>query len=238
MYRYFFLVIFIAFSHTTNAQSAQEHYQAALDQIESGDYKAAIDPLNEAIALDKTNVDYLLARGEAKYKSGKGILAIQDFNRVIQLQADNSMAYAYRSAIYVEMKDYKGAVEDCKKALEIDPKNELAYVRMGDAFFSQEPADYVEAMKSYNYAINLNPNNKTALHNRGIAKKELKDYHGSIDDFNKAIILDAEYASAYMNRGIGKSLLGDTPGACIDWYLAGEMGIAEASDYIATRCNQ
>jgi tetratricopeptide (TPR) repeat protein len=136
------------------------------------------------------------------------------------------------------MKDYKGAIEDCVKALEIDPKNELAYVRMGDAYFSQDPADYIEAMKAYNYAINLNQKNKTALHNRGVAKKELKDYHGAIDDFNKAIILDAEYGSAYMNRGIGKSLLGDTPGACIDWYLAGEMGQPEANDYIESRCNQ
>jgi len=109
---------------------------------------------------------------------------------------------------------------------------------MGDAYFSQDPADYIEAMKAYNYAINLNQKNKTALHNRGVAKKELKDYHGAIDDFNKAIILDAEYGSAYMNRGIGKSLLGDTPGACIDWYLAGEMGQTEANDYIASRCNQ
>ena len=193
---------------------------------------------SQAVSNDKTNIDYLLKRGEAKFKSGKGILAIQDFNKVIQLDAENSQAYALRSAIYVNMKDYKGAIEDCMKALEIDPKNELAYVRMGDAYFSQDPADYIEAMKAYNYAINLNPKNKTALHNRGIAKKELKDYHGAIDDFNKAIILDAEYGSAYMNRGIGKSLLGDTPGACIDWYLAGEMGQSEANDYIASRCNQ
>jgi hypothetical protein len=66
----------------------------------------------------------------------------------------------------------------------------------------------------------------------------LKDYHGAVEDCNKAIILDAEYGSAYMNRGICKSLLGETSGACIDWYLAGEMGVEEAADYIETRCNQ
>lgn len=238
MPRNFLLVILIAVSQFAVAQSPKELYTQALTKMEAKEYKEAIELLNQAIAEEKNNTDFLLKRGEAKYRSGKGILAIQDFNKVIQIDSENSMAYAFRSAIYVEMKDYKGAIEDCKKALELDPKNELAYVRMGDAYFSMEPADYIEAMKAYNYAINLNEKNKTALHNRGVAKKELKDYHGAIDDFNKAIIIDAEYASAYMNRGICKSLLGDTPGACIDWYLAGEMGEAEAEEYIASRCNQ
>ncbi|MFM1875463.1 MAG: hypothetical protein RL266_1200 [Bacteroidota bacterium] len=238
MPRILLIIALSAISQLTFSQTAKENYTLALGKIEAGEFGEAIELLNKALADDKNNTDYLLKRGEAKYRSGKGILAIQDFNKVIQINSDNSMAYAFRSAIYVEMKDYKGAIEDCKKALELDPKNELAYVRMGDAFFSMEPADYVEAMKAYNYAINLNEKNKTALHNRGVAKKELKDYHGAIDDFNKSIIIDAEYASAYMNRGICKSLLGDTPGACIDWYLAGEMGEAEAAEYIASRCNQ
>lgn len=232
------IAAFIAISQFANAQTPKELYAQALGKMDDKEFKEAIELLSQAITEDKTNTDYLLKRGEAKYLSGKGILAIQDFNKVVQIDSENSMAYAFRSAIYVEMKDYKGAIEDCKKALELDPKNELAYVRMGDAYFSMETADYIEAMKAYNYAINLNEKNKTALHNRGVAKKELKDYHGAIDDFNKAIIIDAEYASAYMNRGICKSLLGDTPGACIDWYLAGEMGETEAQEYIASRCNQ
>lgn len=220
------------------AQSSSEALSSAAEKIENKEYKEAIEVLSEAIAEDKNNPELLLKRGEAKYLSGKGILAIQDFNKVISIDASNSMAYAYRSAVFVDLKDFKSAIEDCKKALELDPENELAYIRMGDSYFSMEDPNYIEAMKAYNYAINLNAKNKTALHNRGYAKKELKDYHGAIDDFNKAIIIDAEYGSAYMNRGICKSLLGDTPGACIDWYLAGEMGEAEAEEYIATRCNQ
>lgn len=233
------LILMIALCvQSSFGQTAKEFYEQALEQLDSKNYSEAIDLLGKALAEDKNNTDYLLKRGEAKYNSGKGILAIQDFNKVISLDADNSMAYAFRSAVYVDLKDYKGAIEDCKKALELNPNNEIAYIRMGDSYFSMSTPDYIEAMKAYNYAINLNEKNKTALHNRGFAKKELKDYHGAIDDFNKAIIIDAEYASAYMNRGICKSLLGDTPGACIDWYLAGELGELEAADYIASRCNQ
>lgn len=219
-------------------QSANELYSQALEKMDNAEYADAISLLTDVISEDKNNTDYLLKRGEAKYLSGKGILAIQDFNKVISLDASNSMAYAFRSAVYVDLKDYKSAIDDCQKALKIDPKNEIAYIRMADSYFFMENPNYIEAMKNYNEAINLNEKNKTALHNRGFAKKELKDYRGAIDDFNKAIIIDAEYASAYMNRGICKSLLGDTPGACIDWYLAGELGEAEAQDYIATRCNQ
>jgi tetratricopeptide (TPR) repeat protein len=230
--------ILLTFCATTFAQSSSETLKNADEKLGNKEYQEAIKLLSDALAEDKNNSDLLLKRGEAKYLSGKGILAIQDFNKVISIDASNSMAYAFRSAVYVDLKDFKSAIEDCKKALELDPNNELAYIRMGDSYFSMEDPNYIEAMKAYNYAINLNDKNKTALHNRGFAKKELKDYLGAIDDFNKAIIIDAEYGSAYMNRGICKSLLGDTPGACIDWYLAGEMGQEEAQDYISTRCNQ
>ena len=229
---------FLVISVFASAQSAEDLYKSALEKMESNNYADAIELLSKAIAEDKENTDYLLKRGEAKYLNGKGTLAILDFNKVISLDDNNSMAYAYRSAVYVDLKDFNGAIEDCKKAIELDEKNELAYIRMGDSYFSMDEPNYIEAMKAYNYAINLNSKNKTALHNRGFAKKELKDYHGAVDDFNKAIIIDAEYGSAYMNRGICKSLLGDTPGACIDWYLAGEFGEPEAQDYISTRCNQ
>ena len=231
-------LLLLVFSLSSYAQSSSEVLAKASEHVANKEYKEAIEVLSEAIGEDKNNTSLLLKRGEVKYLSGKGILAIQDFNKVISIDAKNSMAYANRSAVYVDLKDYKSAIEDCQKAIEIDAKNELAYIRMGDSYFSMEDPNYIEAMKAYNYAINLNAKNKTALHNRGYAKKELKDYHGAIDDFNKAIIIDAEYGSAYMNRGICKSLLGDTRGACIDWYLAGEMGESEAADYIATRCNQ
>jgi tetratricopeptide (TPR) repeat protein len=232
------IALLILFSTIAKAQSAAEFYAQGLQFLEDKNYDEALTALNSALKEDKDNVKYLLKRGEIKSLVGKSILAIQDYNKVIQLDSKNSEAYALRSAIYVNLKDYKSAIEDCQKAIAIDPKNELAYIRMGDAYVSREPKDWVEAMKTYNYAINLNPNNPIALHNRGVAKKELKDYYGAIDDFNKAIIIDAEFGSAYMNRGIAKSFVGDTPGACIDWYLAGEMGEKEASDYITTRCKQ
>lgn len=238
MHKILLLFIGLLISTSIFAQTAEEHYAQALKHIEEKNYSEAITSLSSALKDDKKNTKYLLKRGEAKSLAGKSIFAIQDYNMVIQLDSKNSEAYARRSEIYVQLKDYKSAIEDCQKAIAIDPKNELAYIRMGDAYVSKEPKDWVEAMKTYNYAINLNPNNKTALHNRGVAKKELKDYYGAMDDFNKAIIIDAEFGSAYMNRGITKSLVGDTPGACIDWYLAGEMGQDEANDYIATRCNQ
>ncbi|MCF8463430.1 MAG: tetratricopeptide repeat protein [Flavobacteriales bacterium] len=238
MLRQLLLAFFLLISNQIFAQTAAESFAKGVQLADEENYSDALTELNAALKEDKDNVKYLLKRGDVKYLSGKSILAIQDYNKVIQLDAKNSEAYASRSAIYIELKDYKSAIEDCQKAIAINPKNEMAYIRMGDALISQEPKDWIEAMKTYNYAINLNPNNPKALHNRGRAKRELKDYYGAIDDFNKAILLDAEFGSAYMNRGIAKSLVGDTPGACIDWYLAGEMGEAEAADYITTRCKQ
>ena len=66
-------------------------------------------------------------------------------------------------------------------------------------------------------AIELDPNNPSAYHNRGLAKYKLKDYKGAINDYDKAMkiknsleitrladILDT--SEIYWDNGIGTSI--------------------------------
>ena len=63
--------------------------------------------------------------------------------------------------------------------------------------------EYDLAIKDFNRAIELNPNNFFAYNNRGNAYDKIEDFDRAIEDFNAAIKLKSDYAKAYNNRGNG-----------------------------------
>lgn len=51
--------------------------------------------------------------------------------RAIKLDGSNKVFYCNRAAAYSKMENHYLAVEDCKRALDMDPKYGKAYGRMG-----------------------------------------------------------------------------------------------------------
>ena len=60
----------------------------------------------------------------------------------------------------------------------------------------------MEAIKDYNKAIELVPNDSEVYLNRGASKGYLKEYESSINDFNKAIELNPNANDVYFNLGL------------------------------------
>ncbi|AUJ49989.1 tetratricopeptide repeat protein [Brachyspira hyodysenteriae] len=67
---------------------------------------------------------------------------------------------------------------------------------------------YEEAIKDFDKAIKLNPNNSNTYNNMGIIKNYLGQYKKAIKDFDKAIELNPNNFMAYYNKGLAKSDLG------------------------------
>jgi tetratricopeptide (TPR) repeat protein len=57
-------------------------------------------------------------------------LAIQDYDKVIELQPDNAFGYFNRANVKVRLKDYSGAVQDYTRAIEKEPG-------LAEAFFNR-----------------------------------------------------------------------------------------------------
>jgi tetratricopeptide (TPR) repeat protein len=109
------------------------------------------------------------------------------------------------------------------------------YIKKGIETLGSE--DYIGAIKYFNTAIELDPNNSDAYHLRAMAKFKLKDYRGTIIDCNTAILLDQKNADAFQIRGLAKYNLGDVNGACLDMSKAGELGNANSYEFIKNFCN-
>ncbi len=93
--------------------------------------------------------------------------------------------------------DYDRAIANFTKAIEVNPRDEDAYIFRGDAWFNK--GDYECAIADYSKAIEINPRFALAYCWRGEAWGHKGDYDRAIADFNKALEIDPRYANAYNN---------------------------------------
>jgi tetratricopeptide (TPR) repeat protein len=107
--------------------------------------------------------------------------------------------YKKRGGVKREKEDYKGAIKDFSKAIELDPNYAEAYLWRGQA--KNDIKDRYNAIEDYNKAIKLDPNFASAYGWRGNTKYELEDYHGALEDYNKAVKINPDYDKDYFWRG-------------------------------------
>ena len=63
-------------------------------------------------------------------------------------------------------------------------------------------SEFKDAIKNYNKAIKLNPQNENIYNNRGLAYEKNGQLDEAIADFDKAIALNPQLTEAYNNRGL------------------------------------
>jgi tetratricopeptide (TPR) repeat protein len=103
------------------------------------------------------------------------------------------------------VKDYKGAIVDYTKAIELDPTLKDAYINRGHA--KSKLQDYIGAIADFTKAIEVDPDYHYPYYYRGKSKMGVKDYKGAIVDFTKAIEFDPDDRYFYYYRGESKNLL-------------------------------
>ena len=117
--------------------------------------------------------------------------------------------------------DYKGAIEDYTKAIELKPDYAVAYNNRGNS--RSNLSDNKGAIEDYNKAIELKPDDAEAYSNRGVSRSNLSDNKGAIEDYTKAIELKPDYADAYYNRAASHEDLGDRNSAIADYRKAVDL---------------
>jgi len=88
-------------------------------------------------------------------------------------------------------KDYKGAIADANKCIEIDPKNAGCFAIRGNSKAGLK--DYRGAIEDYDIAIELDPSG-SYYYNRGMYKLNLEQTNNACYDFSKAGELGTEEA--------------------------------------------
>jgi len=153
-----------------------EYFGLGTQYFDNGEYDNAIVSFSKAIRLGKrigfnekmlrqlgVNANEALAmiylcRGFAYNQKLYWDNAKSDFTKVIQLAPDHSSeAYYERAELYRKEKKYDKAIDDCTRAIEINPKSYKAYSTR--AFVYQSKGDRDNAIADYTKAIELSPKN-------------------------------------------------------------------------------
>jgi len=128
---------------------------AARNQLESGDYKAAAASYDALIRVDPKCASAYNDRGFAKLKLDDNAGALADFNHAIELSPSLTQAYVNRAVLERNRNDLKGALADCNAALKIDPKSFNALVNRMVTYMRLFEDD--RALKDYRAALEVSP---------------------------------------------------------------------------------
>lgn len=185
-------------------------------------------------SLKSKYLDYENA-GLKDYENKDYKSAIENFNKVIEIDPNNKDAYFNRARAKSELGDSKGSIEDNNKVIELKPDFSMAYNNRGWENFILK--NHIEALKDFNKAIELEPRNAVAYDSRQETKFALNDFAGCMEDCNMAISLNPKLANSYFFRGKVYFKNGDKIKACENWSKAGEYGKMDAYDLIKSNCN-
>ncbi len=165
---------------------------------------------------------------------------LDDYNKSIELDPNNFHAYKFRGELrHFYLNDDKGAIDDFKKVLELNPDEKLiSYVSLANLL--DDAGNYDEAISLYGEVLLKDSDFYPAYYHRGFAKSIHGDFEGAILDFNKTLELDPykdpEESDVYRERGKAKNELGDLKGACKDWKKAAELGDEDAAKLVKEHC--
>ncbi len=116
-----------------------------------------------------------------------------------QPESDDFSFYFERASKALQKGEFKDAIQDCNKAIKLDPKSSVAFVLRGVAHVRNN--DPFAGIKDYTEAIRLDPNNALAFHNRGATRGHLGWHEKAIEDYTEAIRLNPKLVQSFVGRG-------------------------------------
>lgn len=178
-------------------QHRSEKLLTANDLRLQGHYDEAIAIYTEAIETlpDLQDAEYALENylSRALAYRAKGLFreALTDYHHAVQQVCQHPMsryaydieAYFYRANARAVTGDLKGAVEDHRQAMRIDPK----YDYFGIQLFHVHPNDLSLAISDCDQALASDTSAYTFYYFRGVARQAVGDLSAALDDYDLAL---------------------------------------------------
>lgn len=166
--------------------TAEEKLKSCTARIQSGKET----PRNLALAYINRSEAY--ARDTSK--------EMQDLEESVKADPTFALAWAQLCLAHIwSSRDLDRAMQDCTKAITLDPKGPEGWTHRGD--ISLRLRAYDRAIEDYNHAIELQPTWMWPWDNRGEAYLRLNQFDRAIQDFDEVIRLSPDLAMGYLDRG-------------------------------------
>jgi len=185
------------------------------------DYIKAIN-ISSDFNMAVKNREIILVKIEDEFE-----YAIIHYTRMITQNHEDANAYYQRARYkYKYYHDFNGGIQDCSRAIEINPRFAEAFFLRGEIKRDRASGwqvwdtkraveNYTEAIQDYFKTIEIDSSFILAYKTRSLARIHIGDYIGAIEDCSLII----EYlgdTKVYSIRGYAKACLGDYKGAFED----------------------
>ena len=168
------LVLLISFSQLLsqiNEEEAEKHYNLGVAYGEQGLTDKAIEEYKLAIKYKPDYAKAHLNLGDQYFNKTLYDEAIKEYEIALNYNQDDlDMVdlYGILGLLYNHPKEnYDKSIEYYKKALNIQPENEIIYINIGIVY--DDKGDYSKAIEYYQKAIEINPDYAAAYYNMGLA---------------------------------------------------------------------
>ncbi|NWI86702.1 RPAP3 protein, partial [Pitta sordida] len=193
-------------------------------------FSVAESDCNLALALDKNYMKAYMRRGAARFALKNLQGAKEDYEKVLELDANNFEAknelkkidQALSSKESSEHKAFEDAVKtgltDGEKRRFEDQQlkqKAIAEKNLGNGYFKE--GKYKAAIECYTRGITADGTNALLPANRAMAYLKIEKYEEAENDCTQALLLDASYSKAFARRGAARVALGKLKEAMQDF---------------------
>ena len=190
----------------------------------------AIEYFNQSIGLDPgyslayTGLADSYYRLSTAYLPPKETLPKARTAAMKALEIDDTLAEAHASLGLIKMYhdwDWSGAEREYKRAIELDPRSGLGYLRYGT--YLQLMGRFDESIPSFKRALALDPLSLQANSLLGLALYVSRQYDKSVERYRKTLDMEPTYLPARFGLGLAYSQKGMYEEALVEFQKAGDL---------------
>ena len=172
--------------------------QNALQAQTMEQWRDSLTVLSRAITQNPQSVDLRLRKAAVNLELSQWDYAVDEYGRVLELDAKNLSALYYRAYVHNHERRYELAKQDYEACLTIVPRNFEA--QLGLASVKRNMGQKVEAMDGFNQLIQMFPDSAIAYAARAGYEVELKQYELALYDWDEAISRQPENIEYLMSK--------------------------------------
>lgn len=200
-------------------------YKDAVKKHEEGKYQDAIADYLDMIKNGNATTDVYTSLGAAYQSDKKFDLALDAYQKALNLDKANTDAISYMADIYTEQKKYDKAMAMYNKILLIEPENEEAKSAIQEIKSSLNSELLQKALNEYNsrkYALALttantviknDPKNPYAYYYAGLSYDALNKYALALQNYQTALKYKPDFNEIYYSIAVDYDILKKYPQA-------------------------
>ncbi len=175
------------------------YYFRAIAYFEQNKYDEAIEDVFYCFQLDDT--DKKVRNLFINYSEKNYPLSFSKVNAQVSSYPEKELWYYIRAQLYEGKNNYKAAIKDYTKLMELSDVNLKPNVLSYRGKCYSDAGMYEQSIKDFEEAISIDPTDAYYYGSIGDNKRLLGDYKGAKEDFTKAIAIEPREAWFYYRRG-------------------------------------